>query len=159
MTEKFYRSPIDKLVELSNFSGQKIAAEMGIPYNRMVALRRAKKINYDDIKQCEDAIDSLERKATNRPSKKEESLMSEYGELVTFLCMHPNKDFSNLGDVMAKITVARNRAESLSFDLKQTAIEFEELHREMMAISFNMIVNHNKLPSGLPIYDNFEVTH
>jgi len=159
MSEKFYRSPVDKLVELSNFSGKKVAEEMGVPYNRMVALRRAKKITYEDIRLCEEAIESLERKATNQPSKKEESILSEYGELVTFLCMHPQKDFSDMGEVMIKIMSTRNMVESLSHQLKQTAIDFEDLHREMMVISFKMIMSNNKLPDNLPPYDDIKVTH
>jgi len=159
MSEQFHRSPIDKIVNLSNFSGKKIADEMGVPYNRMVALRRAKKITHEDMRLCEEAIDSLERKATNRVSKKEEGLLSEYGELVTFLAMHPNKYFARLGEVMAQITITRNRVESLAMEMGHLAIEFESLHRQMMESSFNLIMHNNKLPDNMPAYSETSVTH
>lgn len=60
MKQDFYRGPLDKMVSLSEFSGKKIAEEMGITYNRMVALRRAKKIHERDLELCGNAIQSLE---------------------------------------------------------------------------------------------------
>lgn len=53
-----YRSSIDELVCKSGISGTKIAAEMGVPLNRIVALRRAnsKNISSDDLAACSAAI-------------------------------------------------------------------------------------------------------
>lgn len=54
--EKYYRSPIDKLVVESGLRATKIAEKMGIKYHRIVALRRLKDVSEEDIKLCEQAI-------------------------------------------------------------------------------------------------------
>lgn len=54
--EKYYRSPIDRLVVESGIAATKIAQKMGIKYHRMVALRRVKDVSEKDIKLCKDAI-------------------------------------------------------------------------------------------------------
>ena len=56
-----YRSRIDELVLKSGFSGLKIAREMGVSTNRIVALRRAKdkNVSTDDLTSCSDAIRRL----------------------------------------------------------------------------------------------------
>ena len=62
MTEEVkYRSSIDELVLKSGFSGLKIAREMGITANRMVALRRArdKNVSTDDLAACGAAVNRL----------------------------------------------------------------------------------------------------
>ena len=57
--QKYYRSPIDELVSKSNMSAKAIAVEMGIKYHRMVALRRLKDVQDDDLQNCERAIAAL----------------------------------------------------------------------------------------------------
>ena len=56
-----YRSRIDELVLKSSFSGLKIAREMGISKNRIIALRMAKDANVStyDLASCSDAIRRL----------------------------------------------------------------------------------------------------
>lgn len=61
VNEKYYRSPIDKLVVESGFMATKIARKMGIKYHRMVALRRLKDVKDKDIKLCEQAIIALKQ--------------------------------------------------------------------------------------------------
>ena len=53
-----YRSRIDELVVNSGLTGLKIAREMGITKNRIIALRRAqdKNISTDDLSACQAAI-------------------------------------------------------------------------------------------------------
>ena len=67
--QKYYRSPIDELVSKSGMSAKAIAAEMGIKYHRMVALRRLKDVQDDDLQNCERAIAALKDnpKAYKRP--------------------------------------------------------------------------------------------
>lgn len=73
VNEKYYRSPIDKLVVESGFMATKIARKMGIKYHRMVALRRLKDVKDKDIKLCEQAIATLkqEPKVKSKPEKLE----------------------------------------------------------------------------------------
>ena len=73
VNEKYYRSPIDKLVVESGFMATKIARKMGIKYHRMVALRRLKDVKDKDIKLCEQAITALkqEPKVKSKPEKLE----------------------------------------------------------------------------------------
>lgn len=56
MTEPYYRSPIDKLVVESGFTATLIAQQMNIKYHRMVALRRLKDVQEQDIELCKQAI-------------------------------------------------------------------------------------------------------
>jgi hypothetical protein len=62
--QKYYRSPIDELVSKSNMSAKAIAEEMGIKYHRMVALRRLKDVQDDDLQNCERAIAALKDNPT-----------------------------------------------------------------------------------------------
>jgi len=54
--EKYYRSPIDKLVVESGMTATLIAQYMQIKYHRMVALRRLKDVKEEDIELCKQAI-------------------------------------------------------------------------------------------------------
>ena len=54
--EKYYRSPIDKLVVESGMTATLIAQYMQIKYHRMVALRRLKDVKEKDIELCKQAI-------------------------------------------------------------------------------------------------------
>jgi hypothetical protein len=56
MTEQYYRSPIDKLVVESGMTATLIAQYMQIKYHRMVALRRLKDVQEQDIELCKQAI-------------------------------------------------------------------------------------------------------
>jgi len=59
-----YRSEIDKMIIESGYTGKSVAVEMGVTYNRMVALRRAcpGNISTDDLRSCASAIYSLDKK-------------------------------------------------------------------------------------------------
>lgn len=69
--QKYYRSPIDELVSKSNMSAKAIAEQMGIKYHRMVALRRLKDVQDDDLQNCERAIAALKDnpKAYRKPGQ------------------------------------------------------------------------------------------
>ena len=82
MKQDFFRGPMDELVCGSRFSAKKIAEVMGINYNRMVALRRAKKIHEDDLKRCKDAIFSLENPPPEKPKSKEQSFEDSLKQLL-----------------------------------------------------------------------------
>jgi len=75
--QKYYRSPIDELVSKSNMSAKAIAEEMGIKYHRMVALRRLKDVQDDDLQNCERAIAALKDnpKAYRKPGKPKGSII------------------------------------------------------------------------------------
>lgn len=109
MNEKYYRSPIDKLVIESGLKAKLIADKMGIKYHRMVALRRLKDVKDVEIKLCEEAIadikaDKLPRKSPAKPKTtkveskpivkpKTEIVIANRGELMAFI----------LGEAMAFI--------------------------------------------------------
>lgn len=66
--QKYYRSPIDKLVIESGIAATKIAKKMGIKYHRMVALRRLKDVSDNDVALCEKAITALKQKPKSKDS-------------------------------------------------------------------------------------------
>ena len=69
-----FRSPIDEAVINSGLRATSITHEMGITYNRMVALRRAQKVLPEDLRLCKAAIATLKAGPPKSPKKiKEEN--------------------------------------------------------------------------------------
>lgn len=81
--QKYYRSPIDELVSKSGMSAKAISQEMGIKYHRMVALRRLKNVQDNDLQNCERAIAALKDnpKAYRKPGQpKKQTVKNPYAE-------------------------------------------------------------------------------
>lgn len=123
--QKYYRSPIDELVSKSNMSAKAIAEQMGIKYHRMVALRRLKDVQDDDLQNCERAIAALKDnpKAYKKPGHpKSQVIKNPYTE--------PNKvdSVSRKTDSVTTPTpkvrmlaqLQRERTSNLAFMLGQT---------------------------------------
>lgn len=123
---KYYRSPIDKLVVESGIKATLIAQYMQIKYHRMVALRRLKDVHELDIKLCKKAIEDIKqsgikyRKASSAITEKPESVKSET-ESVKLTESKPATFKENIQTVVqSKKMELSQQARSLSYLLGQT---------------------------------------
>ena len=114
MTEqKYYRSPIDKLVVESGINATLIAQYMQIKYHRMVALRRLKNVEEQDIELCKNAIAKiLDDKIPYRKGPVPENLQSV------------NRETDSITQSVTKVRMLaqlqRERTSNLAFLLGQT---------------------------------------
>lgn len=97
--EKYYRSPIDKLVVESGMTATLIAQYMQIKYHRMVALRRLKDVEEKDIELCKQAIakiidDKVSYRRGNIPADSKQIIEPESNDLTKTQKITPNKNES-----------------------------------------------------------------
>jgi len=123
--QKYYRSPIDELVSKSGMSAKAIAQEMGIKYHRMVALRRLKDVQDDDLQNCERAIAALKDnpKAYKRPGHpKSPVIKNPHAEPIKVDSVSCETDsvISPTPKVRMPAQLQRERTSNLAFMLGQT---------------------------------------
>lgn len=123
--EKYYRSPIDELVSKSKMSAKAIAQEMGIKYHRMVALRRLKDVQDEDLQNCRLAIAMLEGKeeAYKRPGHlKSPVIKNPHAEPIKTNSVSRKIDsvMTPIPKVQMLAQLQRERTSNLAFMLGQT---------------------------------------